>query len=150
MELPKVKAEMLASRIKQWKYLDEGVKITLYRYCQKIWKNAFRQVVKGFLGNRRSDNYKDLVEELLSSHQELGCNMSIKIHFLSSHLNFFLENCGSVSDKHGERFHQDIAAREGRYKGKWRASMLADYCWTLMCDSPNLTFNWQVKKARMH
>jgi len=32
---------MPASRIKQWKYLDEGVKITLYRYRQKIWKNAF-------------------------------------------------------------------------------------------------------------
>jgi len=35
LELPKVKAELLASRMKQWKYLDEGVKITLYRYRQK-------------------------------------------------------------------------------------------------------------------
>ena len=26
LELPKVKAELLASRMKQWKYLDEGVK----------------------------------------------------------------------------------------------------------------------------
>jgi hypothetical protein len=31
-------------------------------------------------------------------------------HFLSSHLDFFPKNCGSVGDKHGERFHQDIAA----------------------------------------
>jgi len=29
LELPKVKAELLSSRMKQWKYLDEGVKITL-------------------------------------------------------------------------------------------------------------------------
>ena len=29
LELPKVKAELLASRMKQWKYLDEGVKITV-------------------------------------------------------------------------------------------------------------------------
>ena len=29
LELPKVKAELLASRMKQWKYLDEGVKISL-------------------------------------------------------------------------------------------------------------------------
>ena len=36
LELPKVKAELLASRIKQWKYLDEGVKITLYHYRQKM------------------------------------------------------------------------------------------------------------------
>ena len=57
------------------------------------------------------------MEELLSSYQKLGCNMSVKIHFLSSDLEFFPENCGSVSDEHGERFHQDIAPMEGRYKG---------------------------------
>jgi len=55
-----------------------------------------------------------------------------------------------VSDEHGERFHQDIAAMEGRYKGKWSPSMIADYCWTLMRDSPNLMFNRQAKKARLH
>jgi len=35
LELPKVKVELLASRMKQWKYLDEGVKIALYRYHKK-------------------------------------------------------------------------------------------------------------------
>jgi len=107
-------------------------------------------VVTGFLGNRRAGKYKDLVEELLSSYQKLGCNMSVKIHFLSSHLDFLLENCGSVNDEYGERFHQDIAAMESRYKGKWSPSMLANYCWTLMCDSPNSTFNRKAKKARLH
>ena len=29
LELPKVKTELLASRMKQWKYLDEGMRITL-------------------------------------------------------------------------------------------------------------------------
>jgi hypothetical protein len=85
-------------------------------------------VFTGFLGNRRADNYKDLVEELVFSYQKLGCNMSIKIHLLSSHLDFFSENCDSVSDEHGERFHQDIAAMGSRCKGKWSSSMLADYC----------------------
>jgi hypothetical protein len=74
----------------------------------------------------------------------------MKIHFLSSHLDFFPENCGSVSDEHGEHFRQDTAAMEGRCKGKWSPSMLAHYCWTLMHDSPNSTFNRQVKKARLH
>jgi hypothetical protein len=69
----------------------------------------------------------NLVEELLSLYQTLGCNMAMKIHFLSSHLEFFLENCGSVSDEYDERFHQDTAAMEGRYKLKWSASILADY-----------------------
>jgi len=41
LELPKVKAELLASRVKQWKYLDEGVKITLYCYRQKILEEFF-------------------------------------------------------------------------------------------------------------
>jgi hypothetical protein len=80
---------------------------------QTAW-HAFREVVTGFLGNRKADNYKDLVEEFLSSYQKLWCNMTLKVHFLSSHLDFFLEHCGSVSDEHGERFHQYIAAMEGR------------------------------------
>ena len=41
LELPKVKAELLASRMKQWIYLDEGMKITLCHYRPKeVWKNS--------------------------------------------------------------------------------------------------------------
>jgi len=58
----------------------------------------------------------------------MGCNMSMKIHFLESHLDFFLENLGEVSDEHGERFHQDILTMEKRYQSKWTSSMLADFC----------------------
>jgi hypothetical protein len=76
--------------------------------------------------------------------------MSVKIHFLSSHLDFFPENCGSVSDEHGESFHQDIEAMEGRCKGKCSSSVLADYCWTLMSDTSNSMFNRQAKKAQLH
>jgi hypothetical protein len=32
LELPKVNAELLASRMKQWVYLDEGMNITLYHH----------------------------------------------------------------------------------------------------------------------
>ena len=35
LELPKVKAELLVSRMKEWKYLDEDMKITLYSNRQK-------------------------------------------------------------------------------------------------------------------
>ena len=41
LELPKVKAELLASRMKQCKYLDEGMKITLYHYRQKSLEEFF-------------------------------------------------------------------------------------------------------------
>jgi len=85
---------------------------------KSAWIN-FKFVVKGFSENRRALNYEELVHNLLQSNQKLGCNTSLNIHFLQSHLDFFPENCGAVSDEHGERFHQDISSMEKRYQGKW-------------------------------
>jgi hypothetical protein len=117
---------------------------------EKAAWEAFRGVVRGFLGNRKDDNYQQLVTELLQTYRDLGCNMSLKIHFLHSHLAFFPENCGAVSDEHGERFHQDISAMELRYQGRWDESMLADYCWTVTRDAPDLTYKRQSKRKRRH
>ncbi|UYV67886.1 hypothetical protein LAZ67_5002395 [Cordylochernes scorpioides] len=96
--------------------------------------NSFRNVCKNFLGSVKVENYRDIVNDLLLSYKALGCNMSLKIHFLHSHLDFFPDNLGAVVDEHGERFHQDISSMEKRYQGKWSPSMLADYCWTLKSD----------------
>ena len=41
---------------------------------------------------------------------------------------------GDVSDEHGERFHQEIATMENRYKYKCKPNMMADYCWSLKRD----------------
>ena len=68
------------------------------------------------------------VENLLEAYKEMGCRMSLKIHFLHSHLDFFPANLGAISDEQGERFHQDIQAMEARYQGFWNEGMLADYC----------------------
>ena len=57
------------------------------------------------LGNRRTKNYKELMEKLLKSLQDIDANMRIKVHLLHSHLDKFLENCGEVRDEQGERFH---------------------------------------------
>ena len=92
---------------------------------------SFKKVVQGFLGNSKASYYKELVENMLEKHHNLGCNMSIKMHYLHSHLDWFPENCGDVSDEQGERFHQDIKGMERRYQGKWSSSMLADYSWCL-------------------
>jgi len=81
---------------------------------EKAAWDSFKFVVKGFLGNRRAQNYEELVNKLLQSYQKLGCNMSLKIHFLHSHLNFFPENCGAVNDEQGERFYQDSSSIEKR------------------------------------
>jgi len=62
-------------------------------------------------------------------------------------LDFFLENCGAVSDEHGERFHQDISSLEKRYEGIWNRAMLADYCWTLAMDDPTMEYKRQAKRG---
>jgi len=97
---------------------------------------SFKRICKDFLGNHKAANYQDVVQDLLTSHKAMGCNVSLKIHFLESHLDFFLENLGEVIDEHGDRVHHDISAKEKRYQGKWTSSMLADYCWALNRDIP--------------
>jgi hypothetical protein len=97
---------------------------------KSAWR-SFKSVVQNFLGNFKASNYRDIVGELLNSYKDVGCNMSLKIHFLDSHLDFFPENLSAVSDEHRERFHQDISAMKKRYQGQWSARMLADYCWML-------------------
>ena len=67
---------------------------------EKVAWDSFKFVIKGFLGNRRAQNYEEPVNNLLQSYQKLGCIMTLKIHFLNSHLDFFPENCGAVSDEH--------------------------------------------------
>jgi len=100
------------------------------------------------LGNRRAQNYEELVNNVLQSYQKLGCNMSLKIHFLRSQLDFFPENYGVVSDEHGERFHRDISIMEKRYQGKWNCAMLADYCWILARDAPTMEYKRQAKRKK--
>lgn len=63
--------------------------------------------IEGFLDNEKNP-CQVIIQNMLNSYKNLGCNMSLKIHFLNSHLDYFPQNIGSVSDKQGERFHQDI------------------------------------------
>jgi len=78
--------------------------------CDEIqaW-DAFRLVSTNFLVNIRAENYKELIEDM-SLYHKLGCNMSLKINMLHSHLDFFPESSrgrnpsGMVSDEHGELF----------------------------------------------
>jgi len=59
------------------------------------------------------------------------CNMSLKIHFLHSQLDFFPPNRCAVSDEYGESFRQDISTTEERYAGQSSQNMLTGYCWNL-------------------
>jgi hypothetical protein len=66
--------------------------------------------------------------------------MSLKIHFLESHLDFSPENPGEVNDEHGKRFHQNIMSMEKWYQSKWASSMFPEYCWTLKMDVPDAKY----------
>jgi len=102
---------------------------------------SFKRICKDFLGNHKVANYQDVVQELFTLYKVMGCDMSLKIHFLESHLEFFPQILREVSDEHGERFHQDFMAMVKRYQGgKWTSSMLADYCWTLKSDVPDAKY----------
>jgi hypothetical protein len=102
---------------------DEQCEEQLNEVGKAAWQ-ALKNVMKSFLGNQKAENYQEIVSDLLTAYKAMVCNMSLEVHFLDSHLDFFPENLGTVSDEHGEIFHQDISNIEKRYQGKWSLSML--------------------------
>ena len=115
---------------------DPTVDKVLTGHEKRSWV-SFKRVATNFLGKHRSQDYEAVVQELMQSFQGLGARMSIKMHFLNSHLDYFPKNCGDYSEEQGEGFHQDIRVMEERYQGRWDINMLADYCWCLKRDIPN-------------
>ncbi|KRZ79249.1 hypothetical protein T10_10457, partial [Trichinella papuae] len=109
---------------------DKMFSSTMTQVEEEAWV-AFTNVVSGFLGNKKDPEYGRLVNVMLENFEKLGCNMNLKLHFLHSHLDFFPQNLGDVSEEQGERFHQDIKQMEQRYQGRWNVAMIADYCWCL-------------------
>jgi hypothetical protein len=120
--------------------LDDSFDKVLGPLERKAWF-SFKAVCEGFLGNYRDPDYRNLVAELLRNYKNLGAKMSLKMHFLFSHLDYFPKNLGAVSDEQGERFHQDISEMEMRYQGRWNPAMLGDFCWALCRDAPNVQYS---------
>ncbi|GFT32823.1 uncharacterized protein TNCV_5038701 [Trichonephila clavipes] len=80
----------------------------------KAW-NSFVLVMSNFLGKKRSEDHVELIESMLSNLKELGCNISIKLYLLHSHLDRFPQNLGDFSDEPGGRFSQDLRKMEELY-----------------------------------
>lgn len=116
----------------------------------RAW-NSFKDVCDNFLGKNRSDDYNVRIDELIEAYGAMGCIMAPKMHLLQAHRNAFPYQDEVVrlllsifryysfvfvlieaSDEQGERFHQEIAVMESRYRGKDKVHMLADYCWQLI------------------
>ena len=113
----------------------------------EAWK-AFVLAVKSFLGNNKARNYAELVNNMLTAFRNLGCKMSVKMHYLFSHMDRFLGNLSSMSDEQGERFHQDLKEMDTRYQSRWDAVMIADYSWNLKRDLPAAEHSRSSKKRK--
>ena len=83
---------------------DEEFTSTLAKVELEAW-NAFKDVVNNFLGNFKSDSYKNLVKNMVAKFWALGFRMSVKLHFLDSHVDYFPVNLRAYSEEQGERFH---------------------------------------------
>ena len=105
---------------------DNNFDAALNNMERSAWM-SFMSVVSNFLGNRKSDRFVEIVNDLLHHYNAMGCRMSLKLHFLHSHLDFFRENLVDLSDEHGEIFHQDIFSMEQRYQGRWNTAMIGDH-----------------------
>ena len=97
-------------------------------------------VIKNFLGKKKTGNHGALVSNVLSAFHDLGCKMSIKVHFLFSLLDKFPDDLGAVGEEQEETFHQDLMAVKERYQGRWDRHMLADYCWSINRDCPKIVY----------
>ena len=69
--------------LKEDKQFDEDLNET-----ERNARLSFKRICKDFLGNQKAVNCQDVVQDLLTSYKATGCNMSLKIHFLESHMNF--------------------------------------------------------------
>ena len=83
----------------------------------------------------------------MKNFRQIGARVSGKMHFLQSHLNYFPENCGDVSEEQDERFHQDISDMEKHYQSRWDVNFLADYCWRLKRDVESAQYKWKSLKG---
>ena len=116
----------------QWRKILEAVLSVLFRIFLDL----------------KSADYAQLVDNLIWRYETLGCRMSIKLHFLHSHLGYFPRNISIYSEEQSERFHQDICQMESRYQGRRNISMMADYCWSLKRANPSVEHNKQYRKLQ--
>ena len=88
---------------------------------KEVWV-SFKNVITKFLGNTKYSDYINIVGNMLDKFNKLGCLTNLEIHFLNSHLDFFPDNLGDVSKKHGERYPSNEKTLSGSlgYQYDWR------------------------------
>jgi hypothetical protein len=96
---------------------DATFESTMNTTEKAAWQ-ACRNVVTEYLGNTKDPNYANTVNKILDAFKDLVCNTSLKLHLLHSHLDYFPENLGSLSEEQEERFHKDVKEIDRRHQGR--------------------------------
>ena len=81
----------------------------------EAWE-AFGKVLHNFLGNTKKQNYSNIIKRMLNAFQAQGCNISFKVHFLHSYVDYFPENIEAYSEEQEKKFHQNLLTMEIRYQ----------------------------------
>ena len=53
---------------------------------ERVAGTSFKEVVKKFLGNDKDPDFENIVGTMLKNFKDLAFSMSLKLHFLNSHL----------------------------------------------------------------
>lgn len=130
-----------------WEILQDEAFVETLTDTERVAWESFKWVCANFLGRKKSPDFSDGMQKLLNAYKEMGCCMSLKVHFLHFHLDFFPENLSEVSNEQGECFHQETKPMEHHYQGFWNDSMMADYCWMLYCDALDTVYHRKRKSS---
>lgn len=95
------------------------------------WNNL-KAVINNVLGINRTEQWNVLVENMLKSFNDMGVDMSLKVHFLHQHQDQFGTQIPPESDQQADRFNQVTSQLEYWYSGKSLNSLLANLCWILL------------------
>lgn len=93
--------------------------------------DSIRAVIENVLCKNRSPDYRVYIDNMMQAFDVFGVKMSLKIHMLHSHFDFYERQLSTETDETGERFHQTVMTFEDRFAGKSIDFMLADFCWSI-------------------
>ena len=114
-KFPKISEEKITTGVLNGPQIRELIKDNDFENSMNVhttW-NAFKWIITDFLGNQCED-YVKLVDKLMECMEILGSRMSIMMHFLPSHLDYFPDNCGDFSEEQWGIFQLDISTMEDR------------------------------------
>lgn len=103
-----------------------------------IIKQLVKDVCKNLLGNNTSANYKNIVEKLMSAMKDLGCKYVHLSSLSAQPLRLVPWKYWWCLWRAVWQIHLDIKVMEEQYQARLDCNMVADYCWSLKQDCPDL------------